>query len=383
MCPLGFSGSRCEIDRDECSVNPCLNGGQCIDRPNDFECRCPPGFVGALCQDDIDECLARPCANGATCRQLVNDFRCSCAPGFAGRYCTENIDECASSPCRNGGTCVDGVAGFDCRCTHDFVGIVCETPVASLDGVLQQSAEWRPVAERPRDGFQSSVEMVSSSSSPRSKSERMLLDRAESNQDVGAAAALNAVQPLLLVASFGLALPIVFVACAFAIWIHRRRASARLRLRAGCHPAVGARASPPEADLNNRRRVSPVNRSLVVASVDTGCMQQQQQQMNDSRMSCRLTAAPTDVINVDSYIGEKSLKNSSCAGLCSRGPTESQNHGHAQGQKRWSTTSDRRLDNMLQYRYNINTTADPVVVASYTGNGITSTGPNALWTTAR
>jgi hypothetical protein len=368
MCPLGFSGSRCEVDRDECAINPCLNGGQCIDRQNDFECRCPPGFVGALCQDDIDECLARPCANGATCRQLVNDFRCTCAPGFAGRYCTENIDECASSPCRNGGTCVDGIAGFDCRCTHDFVGIVCETPVASLDGVLQQGVEWRPVAERPHGGFQSQLDTASSPA--RSKSERM------SNQDVGAATALNAVQPLLLVASFGLALPIVFVACAFAIWIHRRRASARLRLREGRHPVVGACASPPEADLNNRRRVSPVSRSMGVAAVDAGCMQQQQQQqmmMNDSRMSCMLTAAPTDVVIVDSYVGDKSLKNNSCA----------VSQGQGQGQNRWSTTSDRRLDNMLQYRNNISTSPDQSAINNYSGNGITSTGSSALWTTAR
>ena len=36
----------CEIDRDECASNPCLNQGVCKDLPNGFECRCLTGFTG-------------------------------------------------------------------------------------------------------------------------------------------------------------------------------------------------------------------------------------------------------------------------------------------------------------------------------------------------
>jgi len=368
-CSPGFTGSHCEVDRDECYINPCLNGGQCIDRPNDFECRCRPGFVGALCQDDIDECLARPCANGATCRQLVNDFRCTCAPGFTGRYCTENINECASLPCRNGGTCIDGVASFDCRCPVEFVGVVCETAVASL----QPDVEWRPVAKRPKSEFQSATDAVSSPSGGRSKSERILLDRIDTDNDGGAAATFNAVQPILLVASFGLALPIVFVACAFAIWIHRRRALIRLRAERDRH------AAQPEAALNNLRRVPSngvvLHRSLVVATVDTSCIQQQQQQSNESRMCYASPSTPTDVN--DPYNVDKSMKNNR-AEIFSQISSE----GQGRNQNSWPTTSDRRLDNRIHCRNNVSLTSEGAIVAGFAGSRNTTTA-NDLWTTSR
>lgn len=34
---------------DECSDKPCLNGGQCIDRLNDFYCRCTDNWKGKTC----------------------------------------------------------------------------------------------------------------------------------------------------------------------------------------------------------------------------------------------------------------------------------------------------------------------------------------------
>ena len=36
-------------DIDECSSNPCRNGGVCIDRPAEFVCDCVNGFVGPTC----------------------------------------------------------------------------------------------------------------------------------------------------------------------------------------------------------------------------------------------------------------------------------------------------------------------------------------------
>ena len=109
-------------------MDPCLNGGTCYDRVNDFECRCPAGFVGELCQTNIDDCLNWPCANGGTCHDLVNDFRCDCAPGFQGKDCRLNVNECAHQPCLNGGTCTDQVNDYECRCPRGFYGKSCEFP---------------------------------------------------------------------------------------------------------------------------------------------------------------------------------------------------------------------------------------------------------------
>lgn len=39
----GFTGPVCQIDIDDCSSTPCLNGAKCIDHPNGYECQCATG----------------------------------------------------------------------------------------------------------------------------------------------------------------------------------------------------------------------------------------------------------------------------------------------------------------------------------------------------
>ena len=36
---------------NECESNPCLNGGTCIDRINNFECQCRDSIRGATCDE--------------------------------------------------------------------------------------------------------------------------------------------------------------------------------------------------------------------------------------------------------------------------------------------------------------------------------------------
>ena len=77
-CDEGFTGRNCSINIDDCTPNPCENGGTCTDLVNDFMCNCDEGFTGRNCSTDIDDCTPNPCENGGTCTDLVNDFMCNC-----------------------------------------------------------------------------------------------------------------------------------------------------------------------------------------------------------------------------------------------------------------------------------------------------------------
>lgn len=131
-CRAGFAGDNCEININDCEVNPCFNSGTCIDEVNSFRCLCVPGFLGDLCQDNVDDCLTHPCANGGTCLDLINDFQCRCPPGYTGKDCSINVNECQPNPCLNGGTCVDGVEEYVCKCLPNYSGQRCEQPLGTV-----------------------------------------------------------------------------------------------------------------------------------------------------------------------------------------------------------------------------------------------------------
>ena len=78
------SGDRCQYNADDCKPGVCLNGGQCLDGVNSFNCRCHPGFTGSKCEFDIDECAASPCENGGQCVNGVAQYQCLCRQGFTG-----------------------------------------------------------------------------------------------------------------------------------------------------------------------------------------------------------------------------------------------------------------------------------------------------------
>lgn len=40
-----------------------------------------------MCFSDYDECSSNPCQNGGTCTDHLNGYSCSCAQGFNGNGC--------------------------------------------------------------------------------------------------------------------------------------------------------------------------------------------------------------------------------------------------------------------------------------------------------
>jgi len=149
----GFSGTNCTgsspldilvsgdinctaafIDIDDCSPNPCQNGGTCSDTgANSFSCDCSgTDFEGVTCETDINECSdgTDNCDENATCTNIPGSFTCECNPGYEGdgTVCTD-IDACVNNPCDVNATCTDlpppandNPAGRTCECNEGFEG---------------------------------------------------------------------------------------------------------------------------------------------------------------------------------------------------------------------------------------------------------------------
>lgn len=130
-CKPGFTGTYCHENINDCSSNPCRNGGTCIDGISSFECVCPGGWEGNLCDVDVNECSSNPCQNGAQCVDLFNDFYCNCVDNWKGKNCHLRESQCDSNTCRNGGTCSDLGDSFLCSCPSGWAGNTCNIAMNS------------------------------------------------------------------------------------------------------------------------------------------------------------------------------------------------------------------------------------------------------------
>ncbi|XP_030849105.1 fibropellin-1 isoform X5 [Strongylocentrotus purpuratus] len=128
-CAPGYTGPTCGTDNNECSPDPCENGGRCSDGVDSFTCACAPGYTGPTCGTDINECSPDPCENGGRCSDGANTFTCACAPGYTGPTCGTDNNECSPDPCENGGRCSDGVDSFTCACAPGYTGPTCGTDI--------------------------------------------------------------------------------------------------------------------------------------------------------------------------------------------------------------------------------------------------------------
>ncbi|XP_070440011.1 protein eyes shut homolog [Equus przewalskii] len=136
ICPGGYTGVYCEMHVDgsaepEPNLVLCLNGGICVDGAGrTLYCRCLPGFSGQFCEININECSSSPCLNGANCEDHINGYICKCQRGWSGDHCEKELDACIPSSCAHG-ICVGNEPSFGstCLCIPGFVtcsiGLLC------------------------------------------------------------------------------------------------------------------------------------------------------------------------------------------------------------------------------------------------------------------
>ena len=48
--------------------------GICSDEVNNYRCNCTGGYVGKTCSSTSDECSVNPCKNGGSCSDMHQDY---------------------------------------------------------------------------------------------------------------------------------------------------------------------------------------------------------------------------------------------------------------------------------------------------------------------
>jgi hypothetical protein len=160
-CDEGWLGDGIEcIDPDDCDVEPCYPGVDCMDVPSPgtgYICApCPEGYEGdgEECFD-ADGCVGDPCFPAVDCTDVPAPgigFVCGdCPTGYEGDGETcDDIDGCAGDPCYTGVACDDVPApgeGFECGdCPAGLYGdgAVCEEGTLYVIGDTPTSGNLGP-----------------------------------------------------------------------------------------------------------------------------------------------------------------------------------------------------------------------------------------------
>ncbi|XP_047444137.1 protein crumbs homolog 1 isoform X3 [Mugil cephalus] len=114
-----------------CDPNPCLNGGECQDLFNTYNCSCAEGWAGRRCDFLLNTCASGPCVHG-NCSVHGLTYECSCEFGYAGVNCEEEVDMCDNHLCAHGGTCLHGPDRYACLCPENYTGPMCNERVEEI-----------------------------------------------------------------------------------------------------------------------------------------------------------------------------------------------------------------------------------------------------------
>ncbi|AWP04407.1 putative protein crumbs -like 1-like [Scophthalmus maximus] len=98
LCPQNLTGQYCKLPQLPVAMcmgtrwkYSCFNGGNCSEVDN--TCYCLPGFTGQWCEKDVDECTSEPCMNGGFCVNYVNSFECVCDMNYSGIHCQMDVSD--------------------------------------------------------------------------------------------------------------------------------------------------------------------------------------------------------------------------------------------------------------------------------------------------
>ncbi|XP_054002675.1 cubilin [Hylaeus anthracinus] len=120
-----------KLREDDCTSNPCQNGGTCQDLYEGYRCHCPSNWEGPNCMTDVNECVRflgtdLGCQNGATCINQPGSYRCDCTSGWYGIHCTRKVSACNtqnSDELCGHGVCVSKTGsplGYTCICDQGW-----------------------------------------------------------------------------------------------------------------------------------------------------------------------------------------------------------------------------------------------------------------------
>ncbi|XP_046357628.2 uncharacterized protein LOC124135955 [Haliotis rufescens] len=126
VCHSGWTGDKCDQDKNECSTVTCQANSDCQNLPGSYQCRCRSGYSlsadNTTC-DNINEC-ANAGDNVCTqdCTDTDGDYTCLCRAGFVieGKGNCNDIDECTLGTSGCSQNCRNTIGSVSCECFEGY-----------------------------------------------------------------------------------------------------------------------------------------------------------------------------------------------------------------------------------------------------------------------